>query len=564
MGRPNAAIMFEPDGYLIAGATLMGRQMAGNAFLRAAVAALQNEILYVYTPRRCSAEAFCKVAVDFDLQADVTWIQPDRLDLLSEVGTLYLPGPGLNDAARLRLRAGPNAYSLVGVTHTTASHRAMDAISGLVTAPVAPWDALICTSTAVARTVRLLLEAEIDYLKWRVGATSFTLPQLPIIPLGVHCSDFVFSDSERYAARQALHVNHDDVVVLFVGRLTFHAKAHPYPMYAALEAVAQHTAKGITLLQCGWFGNVHIENAFKDGAQRYCPSVRALFTDGKDVRARRAAWAAADIFISLSDNIQETFGLSPIEAMAAGLAVIVTDWNGYKDTVRDGVDGFRIETFMPGPGLGDDLARNYEAEVDDYNLYIGRACQVTCLDFEQLQERLINLIEDVDLRRRLGAMGRRRAQSFDWSVVFRRYQDLWGHLSEIRAHSKKHAGWPRLAPKAAPTRLDPFHCFAHYASHLIQPSTRAKWITSQIDYQDLFHHPLFSLAEQTLRDPKAIERMRQILAGGSVSLEELCSASGLSLRAGTFAVAVLAKMGSVRLDADETTLDAFRNPTGLR
>ena len=29
----------------------------------------------------------------------------------------------------------------------------------------------------------------------------------------------------------------------------------------------------------------------------------------------QAAWRAADLFVSLSDNVQETFGLTPVEAM---------------------------------------------------------------------------------------------------------------------------------------------------------------------------------------------------------------------------------------------------------
>ena len=44
---------------------------------------------------------------------------------------------------------------------------------------------------------------------------------------------------------------------------------------------------------------------------------------------------AANIFISLSDNIQETFGLTVIEAMAAELPCIVSDWNGYKDLIKN-------------------------------------------------------------------------------------------------------------------------------------------------------------------------------------------------------------------------------------
>lgn len=41
MTSANAAILFEPDGYLLDGPKLMGRQAAGNAFLRAAVAGLK-------------------------------------------------------------------------------------------------------------------------------------------------------------------------------------------------------------------------------------------------------------------------------------------------------------------------------------------------------------------------------------------------------------------------------------------------------------------------------------------------------------------------------------------
>src|SRR5215470_16119485 len=99
MDRPNAAILFEPDGYVISGPKLMGRQMAGNGFLRAAVGALQDDTLYVYTPRHHSAEAFGKLVAEFDPQARVIWVRPDEPELLSQIGTLYLPGPGLSEAA---------------------------------------------------------------------------------------------------------------------------------------------------------------------------------------------------------------------------------------------------------------------------------------------------------------------------------------------------------------------------------------------------------------------------------------------------------------------------------
>ena len=46
--------------------------------------------------------------------------------------------------------------------HTTASTRAMDAIADLLTDPIQPWDALICTSRAVQSNVRQILEAQLN------------------------------------------------------------------------------------------------------------------------------------------------------------------------------------------------------------------------------------------------------------------------------------------------------------------------------------------------------------------------------------------------------------------
>ena len=55
--------------------------------------------------------------------------------------------------------------------------------------------------------------------------------------------------------------------------------------------------------------------------------------DGRVPGVSQTAYAAADIFVSLSDNIQETFGLTPVEAMAAGLPVVASDWDGYRETI---------------------------------------------------------------------------------------------------------------------------------------------------------------------------------------------------------------------------------------
>jgi starch synthase len=541
------AIVFEPDGYVLEGAKLMGRQSAGNGFLRAAVAGLQDKTLFAYTPRKQSADIFSRTVSAIDPAARTGWIPANRLDQLAKVGTLYVPDPSLGERARLRLRVGSSGYSLVGVTHTTASQRAMDGIADLLSGPVMAWDALICTSFAVVETVKMLLKAQADYLKWRLGAQRFTLPQLPVIPLGVHCDDWTTNADERSSARKQLGIGPDQLVALFVGRLSFHAKAHPYPMYAALEAAAQRTGRPITLIQCGWFSSATVEQAFKQGAHQFCPSCTVIWANGKNAEERRRAWASADLFISLADNIQETFGLTPIEAMAAGLPVIVTDWNGYKDTVRDGQDGFRIPTWLAPAGLGESLGQAYESGIHSYDQHCGAASHLTSIDMRVLVDRLCNLAEQPHLRRQLGEAGRQRARAiYDWSIIFRQYQTLWCELAERRAKSD-----PRLtagAPKVAPGRMNPLRAFGHYATNHLSTETQIQLSGSQVSWTELIQQPLFSPVRGALRRGDLIEAVLLILESGEpISLVELGQRLSTPLASIMAAACLLAKMNLVRL-----------------
>ena len=154
--------------------------------------------------------------------------------------------------------------------------------------------------------------------------------------------------------------------------------------------------------------------------------------------------------MSLSDNIQETFGLTPVEAMAAGLPCVVSDWNGYKDTVADGETGFRIPTTTVGPGAGIDIADRHAAGVDSYDRMIGITSLATAVDVDACADAIARLAGDAALRRRQGAAALARARRlYDWRAVVAAYQDLWSELAELRGASP---GW-RFA--AAGRRREP-------------------------------------------------------------------------------------------------------------
>jgi len=466
----SAAIYYHPEAYTTSGPKLMGRNAAGESFLRGYFAHARTQAHWVQVQNAEHAKHFARSAQEAGRSEPVHMVDRTRLGALSQPGVVYYPGPGIGEHAWHRAAYGHGAWSLCGITHTTSSAGAMDAIAGLLTAPVQPWDAVICTSTAVADNVRRVLQAQADFLQARLGATRLVLPQLPVIPLGVHTEDFAFTQAQREAAREQLGVDTDTLVVLFMGRLSFHAKAHPLAMYQALQRASQATGRRVLLVECGWHANDFIARAYADAAAQAAPGVPVRTLDGRDAAQRQTAWAGADVFCSLSDNIQETFGIVPIEAMAAGLPVVVSDWDGYRDTVRDGVDGFRVPTCMPQAGLGGDLALRHALEIDTYDMYCGHACSLVEVDIDATTRAFAQLFTDAALRARMCEAGRERARSvYDWRVVIAQYESLWAQLAELRA-----AQGPQLAPLAHPwpARMDPFHGFAAYPTHTLTMQTR--------------------------------------------------------------------------------------------
>jgi len=391
---------------------------------------------------------------------------------LAEVGCLYLPDPQLGRFAWLRRQGDQRAYSLCGVTHTTATAASMDAVADLLTAPVQPWDALICTSRAVLATVQTVLAAQAEYLRARLGATRLVMPRLTVIPLGVDTDAYAPDPAKRATWRQRLGIGSEEIAVLFVGRLSFHAKAHPLPMYLGLEMTARRTGKKLHLILAGWFANDAIAAAFREEAARHCPSVRVHFLDGRTPEVRSGIWQAADLFTSLADNVQETFGLTPLEAMAAGLPVVVSDWDGYRDTVRHGVDGLRVPTLMPPPPLGGDLINRYTAGIDSYDRYCGHTSQFVAVDPLAFAVACIQLVVDAGLRARMGASGRGWVRTtFDWQVVVGQYRQLWAELAEVRRSAPQSAPRPVDAP-AHPARQDPFRAFAGYPTRRLDGTVR--------------------------------------------------------------------------------------------
>tara|TARA_R110002049_G_scaffold150756_4_gene313910 strand:- start:1145 stop:2218 length:1074 start_codon:yes stop_codon:yes gene_type:complete len=254
----------------------------------------------------------------------------------------------------------------------------------------------------------------------------------------------------------------DATVVMTMGRLTSVEKANPAPLFIALEQAAKATGKPVHLWMVGWT-NRDTEMALHiAGAAALCPSVVTHIIDGRESDVRRDVWSGADIFTLPVDNIQETFGLVPVEAMAAGLPVVMPDWNGFKDTVVHGQTGYLIPTAMPAAGAGPLIAQRYADGTDDYLRYLSIVQQQTMIDISAYAQAFVSLIEAPEKRRTMGNAGRAHvAAAFDWSVIIPQYLDLADTLAQIRTDAVPST--TRMSKSAiSPIEVDPFTLYQDY------------------------------------------------------------------------------------------------------
>lgn len=480
-GAMGAMIDFVPEAFSMQNDAPMGRQAAGEGFLRAFVHHAEvshaevrhtgHKTFGAHVRNKADGEAFVQAIRQIDPAANGFWATTQNLAALEQAGTLFCYHPTLAEHGWRRRRHGAGRYSLCGLTHTLSSDRAMRAVTELVTAPFYPWDALICPSRAIRDVAQRLIEQQQAYAVERYGAGAEHLPQLPVIPLAVAVQDFSGLEPHRNKARQKLGIDRADVACIYVGRLALHAKANPAPMFMALEEAAASVPDGgkLVMIFVGWFANDYQQAAFRQAAARLAPSVRVAYLDGRKPHLRREAWAAADIFYQLADNVQESFGLAPVEGMAAGLPVVVSDWDGFRDSVVDGETGFLVPTAQPPQGHAGDIAQYYAEGWINYDSYIGAVSQFTSADIRAAAGALAKLAADPALRAKMGAAGRARVKAlYDWPIIIRAYQDLWANLAEIRAKAP-----PALMQwqPPNPAATDPFTLFAGFATHRLSPES---------------------------------------------------------------------------------------------
>ena len=165
--------------------------------------------------------------------------------------------------------------------------------------------------------------------------------------------------------------------------------------------------------------------------------------------------------MSLVDNPQETFGLAVAEAMAAGLPLVVSDWNGYRDLVRDGMDGFRVATRWASVAQQASVPLGWQQllGLEPYPKVAGALGQLVHVDTQAAEAACLTLLTRSELRAGHGAAARQRAcETFHPDVVMSQIEALFLDLQCRRQQAV-------TSPASPSPQLDLVRMFAGYATN---------------------------------------------------------------------------------------------------
>ncbi|HEX2031542.1 MAG TPA: glycosyltransferase family 4 protein [Actinomycetota bacterium] len=277
----------------------------------------------------------------------ITELRPD---------VVHVHEPLVPSASMLAVLAGGRPAVATFHAHAERS-RLLDVAAPLVRPVWRRLDARIAVSRAAA-----------SFVGSRLG------DRIAVIPNGV--------DVERFATGSAAEDLPAGRRILWVGRLD-RQKGFPVAVRAFAELAAREPDLWLVV----------------GGEGRDRSALDALSADvrervvmlGAVSRDRLPAYhAGADVFVSPALG-QESFGLVLVEAMAAGVPVVATDIAGYREVVRDGVDGLLVP-----PG-----------------------------DHAALASAVRRVLSEPALAGSLRVAGRARAASYDWGAVVERIEEVY-------------------------------------------------------------------------------------------------------------------------------------------
>lgn len=402
--------------------------------------------------------------------------------------------------ARLRNRYSREIFPITGLIHSLSYSDFGGAFLRHLWSGTTLRDGIVCTSEPGRQVVEQFFGWQRE--SYNLSEDNFPAPSLPRIPLAVDVVEFLAVEPRESGP----------VRLLVFGRISHHSKMDLLPLVRALHRLIADgmEPEAVELILAGWGDD---DDDFLPSLKDYIKNVGVPLTlklrPSEDEKI--ALFQSADIFISIADNPQETFGITLVEAGAFCLPVIASEYDGYRDIVVDGKTGLLVPTM----GAEETPDADMLAPVIFDNQYHLLLSQRTVVEIPALAEALKRLIDSPEERRAMGEAARKRVEErFSWPVVMEQYISLWDDLWRYQVDAEALRDTPH--PQAMPFgRL-----FGHYTTRTLASDTLLKaGRTGEAFYRGRDYPTLYSGMTMTI-DPE-VAKMLVFLARKSIDSASL-------------------------------------------
>lgn len=213
--------------------------------------------------------------------------------------------------------------------------------------------------------------------------------KIVVIPNGINIQE-VTTNCTKKEARKKLNLPAEDPIILFFGSLV------PYKGPDILLDAFKIIKTKYPDVKLVYAGRGQLKEYLQNKAISMGFDSDVTFAGFVSDELKPLYFKAADIFSLPSTNLAESFGIVNLEAMAAGIPIVASNIGGIPDIVKNGENGFLAEP-SNAHSLADEICR---------------------------------LLEDEDLRNKMGADGLDKVQDYSWDKIAKRTEDLYRKLLE--------------------------------------------------------------------------------------------------------------------------------------
>lgn len=208
--------------------------------------------------------------------------------------------------------------------------------------------------------------------------------KIVVIPYGINIKEFDIPYSKD-ECREKLGLPIDEDMILFVGNLS------PYKGPKILVKAMQKIIKKVPNTKLIFVGSGRMKEELQMLSKKLGVEKYVKFAGFAEGNLKTMYYRAADVFCLPSTMSTESFGIVNLEAMACSVPIVASKMGGIPAVVRDGENGLLVPP----------------------------------KDSDALADAIIYLLENEDVRKRMGKNGSEKVENYSWEKIAEETERLY-------------------------------------------------------------------------------------------------------------------------------------------